>query len=130
MDRAVVAGGTVAAAAALTVALLESGTPEAVGLALFLAGAVVGAASRSFQSEFLDAYASGALGFALAVTAVAWVFDGVSAANAFYGAPYNLGLLPWLAGVAFSPVPALVAGAGGEVGARFRYRVTDWVAGE
>jgi hypothetical protein len=130
MDTPVTLGGAAVAAVAVTAALLESGTPETVALALFVAGAVVGATSRSFQSEFLDAYATGALGFALAATAVAWLFDGIGAANALYGEPYNLGLFPWLAGVAFAPVAALVAAAGGEVGARCRYRVTSWVVGE
>ena len=90
---------------------------------------LTGAASRSFQSEFLDAFAAGTLGFAVAVTVVSFGFGGVGAANDIYGSRYNFGVLLYLAAVAFSPLPGLCAALGGGVGARLRYAVRDHADG-
>ncbi|MFB6270427.1 MAG: hypothetical protein ABEH83_10810 [Halobacterium sp.] len=125
MDRLAVAGGTVVTAATVTLAVLRAGTPEVVVLALIAAGALTGAASRSFQSEFLDAFAAGAFGFAAAVTVLAWGFGGADAATRFAGRTYNAGILVYLGALTFAPVPGLCAALGGGVGARVRRTVGD-----
>jgi len=129
MDRAVVLGGSALAATAVTLAIVDVGTPGGVAAALLLAGVLTGAGSRSFQSEFLDAFAAGTLGFAVAVTVVSFGLGGVDAANDLYGTIYNYGVLVYLAAVAFSPVPGLCAALGGGVGARVRYAVLDHADG-
>lgn len=129
MDRLAVLGGSGVAATTVTLAVLEGGTPEAVAGALLLAGVLTGAASRSFQSEFMDAWAAGTAGFALSVTIVALGFGGIGAANALFGSMYNWGVVVYVAAVAFSPVPGLCAAVGGGVGARLQYAVRDRVDG-
>ncbi|MFC3478612.1 hypothetical protein [Halobacterium litoreum] len=125
MDRLAVLGGTAAGATAITVAIVRFGTPEAVLGALLVTGVLTGSVSRRFQSEFLDAFAAGALAWAVAVTVVAFGFDGMAAANEFSRSILNVGLLMYLAAVAFSPLPGLCAAAGGGVGARVQYAVRD-----
>lgn len=123
MDKLAVLSGSVVTAATSTFAVMRVGTPEAVVAALFLAGAFTGAVSRTYQSEFLDAWTAGSIGFALAVTAISFGLGGIADANELYGTIYNFGLVVWVAAVAFSPVPALVAAAGGGFGARVQYAV-------
>ena len=125
MDRLVVLGGSGVAATTVTVGIMTAGTPEAVAAALLLSGVLTGAGSRSFQSEFLDAFAAGTFGFAVAVTLVSFGFGGVRAANALLGSSYNFGVLVYVASLGFSPIPGLCAAIGGSAGARLQYAVRD-----
>ncbi|SEW03115.1 hypothetical protein [Halobacterium jilantaiense] len=125
MDRlAILAGGAVGAAT-VTAAVTRAGTPEAVAVALLATGVWTGAVSRSFQSEFLDAFFAGALGWALAVTLVAFAFGGTSTANELSQSVVDVGLLAYLSALGFSVVPGLCAAAGGGAGARIQYVVRD-----
>jgi len=125
MDRVAVLGGALLGSATIVAAIAWFGTPEAVLGALVVAGAATGAVSRRFQSEFLDAFAAGALAWVVAVTAVAFGFDGMRAANELSRSVLNVGLLMYLAAVAFAPIPGMCAAAGGGLGARVRYAVRD-----
>jgi len=62
VDRLAILGGTSVAATTVAVAVTRVGTPEAVFGALLLAGVVTGVASRTFQSECLDAFDAGTSG--------------------------------------------------------------------
>ena len=125
MDRLAVLGGGVAGALAVTAAIASIGTPEAVLVALVATGTATGACSRSFQSEFRDAFFAGALAWALAVTGIAFGFGGVDAASVTIGENYNAGVLVYVAALGFSVVPGLCAAAGGGLGARLQYTVRD-----
>ena len=129
MDKLAVLGGSAVAATTVTLAIVGVGTPEAVAAALLLSGVLTGAASRSFQSEFLDAFAAGTLGFAVAVTLVSFGFGGIRGANELFGTIYNFGVLVYVAALGFSPVPGLCAAIGGSVGARLQYAVRDHADG-
>lgn len=125
MDKVAVLAGGAVGASAVTAAIARVGTPEAVAVALLAGGAVTGAISRSFQSEFRDAFFAGALSWAVAVTFVTFAFGGAGTANALTHRTVDVGLLTYLSALGFSVVPGLCAAAGGGVGARFRYAARD-----
>jgi hypothetical protein len=124
-----VVGGSAVTAPTVALAVMRIGTPEAVVGALLLAGVLTGAASRSFQSEFVDAWAAGVLGFILSVTLVAFGFGGLAEANNIAGTMYNLGALVYVGLIGFSPVVGLVAAVGGGAGAKRQYVVRECVDG-
>lgn len=130
MDRLAVTAGAVVSGTTGTVAILRVGTPEAVLAAMLLAGVLTGAGSRAFQSEFRDAFFAGVLGFAGAVTLVAFPYGGLRRVNGLVGGRYNVGLLVWLGALGFSLVPGLVSAVGGEAGARLRRAVSGRVGGD
>lgn len=123
MDRVAVGAGSLVAALALLAALAASGTPEAAILALVVAGALTGALSRNFQSEFLDGWAACTLGTTLAVVVLFGVLGGAGAVNRITGNTYNYGVVAVFGAVAFSPVAGLFGALGGRYGALLRRRL-------
>ena len=129
MDKLAVTAGSAVTTTTVSLAVLEVGTPEAVVGALVLAGVLTGAMSRSFQSEFMDAWAAGTFGVALAVTLVAFGFGGLAEANDIIGSRYNWGVLVYVGMIGFSPVAGLCSAVGGGLGAKLQYAVRDRVEG-
>jgi hypothetical protein len=123
MDRVAVAAGTLVATLGLLASFVASGTPEAAILALLVAGALTGAVSRNFQSEFLDGWAACTLGTTLAVAALFGVLGAVDAVNRVMGNAYNFGIVAFFGAVALSPVAGLFGALGGRYGALLRRRL-------
>ncbi|MFB6071692.1 MAG: hypothetical protein ABEJ88_01855 [Halobacterium sp.] len=125
MDRLGILGGSAVTATTVTVPIVRTGAPEAVVTAVAVAGVLTGAASRNFQSEFVDAFAAGTVGFFAAVTLVALGYAGNAEVNEVVGSQYNVGVLVYLRSLGFSVVAGLVAAVGGGVGAGLRYAASD-----
>lgn len=125
MDRVAVGVGSAVAALAVLAAFLTSGTPEATVLALLAAGALTGAISANFQSEFLDAWAACTLGTAVAVVVLFVPLGATGAVNRITGNTYNFGVVVLVGAVAFTPVAGLFGALGGRYGALTRRRLSS-----